>query len=149
MPADLIDLLVAEHRRLESLFAEVETAGSAAQRRAALDATLAELTRHTEAEERFLHPALCAYLPAGPEIAAYEAAEHASFAGSAVADSAGLAEGAGGPRVLDDFLDDFLDRVRQHMQEEETELFPRLAQACPAAELTRLGEQLESARVAE
>lgn len=125
MSADLIALLVAGHRRLESLFAEFETAPSPAQRQAAFAAMQAALARHASLEARFLHPALRQYLPAGPEIAAYEAAEHASF-------------GALEPAVL-------LDAVRLHMQEEETELFPRLAQACPAAELTRLGGLLAGA----
>ncbi|GAA2326945.1 hemerythrin domain-containing protein [Dactylosporangium salmoneum] len=132
MPADLIDLLVAEHRRLESLFADVETARTAAGREAALGAALAALERHSLTEERFLHPALRDYLPAGTEIAAYEDAEHASFERQADERGAGL-----------------FDAVRQHMQEAETELFPRLAQACPAAELRRLGDLLESVRVTE
>jgi hypothetical protein len=128
MAADLLELLTAEHRRLESLFADVETAATPARRRAALAAAADALERHAAAEARFLHPALRAYLPAGPDIAAYEAAEHASF----------------GPLAAECF-----DAVRQHMQEEETELFPRLAQACPAQELRRLGELLQSARVTE
>ncbi|MEV6927708.1 hemerythrin domain-containing protein [Dactylosporangium sp. NPDC051485] len=132
MPADLIDLLVAEHRRLESLFADVETARTSDGREAALGAALAALERHSLAEERFLHPALREYLPAGPEIAAYEDAEHASFRRQAGDRAAGL-----------------FDAARQHMQEEETELFPRLAQACPARELRRLGDLLESVRVTE
>ncbi|WP_432977914.1 hemerythrin domain-containing protein [Dactylosporangium sp. CA-233914] len=128
MPADLLDLLVAEHRRLESLFADVETAPSPERRRAALAAAAAALSRHAAAEARLLHPALREHLPAGPEIAAYEEAEHASFV----------------PLTAERF-----DAVRAHMQQEETELFPRLAQACPAALLHRLGDLLRSARVTQ
>jgi len=125
MPADLIALLVAGHRRLEALFAEFETAPSPAHREAAFAAMQAALARHASLDARFLHPALREYLPAGPEIAAYEAAELASF-------------DALEPAVL-------LDAVRLHLQEEETELFPRLTQACPAGELARLGGLLAGA----
>jgi hypothetical protein len=128
MSADLLELLTAEHRRLESLFADAETATTPERRREALAAAADALERHTAAESRFLHPALSAHLPAGPDIAAYEEAEHASF----------------GPLSPESF-----DAVRQHMQEEETELFPRLAQACPPEELRRLGDLLQSVRVAE
>ncbi|MFI5911501.1 hemerythrin domain-containing protein [Dactylosporangium sp. NPDC051541] len=128
MSADLLELLTAEHRRLESLFADVETAPTAELRQAALIAAADALEQHTDAETQFLHPALAAHLPAGPDIAAYEEAEHAAF----------------GPLTPSCF-----DTVRQHMLEEETELFPRLAQACPAGELLRLGELLQSSRVAE
>ena len=129
MPADLIDLLVAEHRRLEWLFADVDTAATDRARRRALDAVAAALDRHAAAEREFLHPALREYLPAGAEIAMYEAGQHASFA----------ALPAG----------ELPDAVRLHLQEEETELFPRLRAACPREELARLGELLESARVTD
>ncbi|GAA4250788.1 hemerythrin domain-containing protein [Dactylosporangium darangshiense] len=136
MPADLIHLLVAEHRRLESLFADVETAQAADRRRAALTAALHALALHAAREERFLHPALREHLPAGPEIAEFDRAEHAAMA----RDAAGCDE-AGASALF--------DVVRLHMQQEETELFPRLAQACPPQLLQRLGELLESARVTE
>ncbi|HTJ33310.1 MAG TPA: hemerythrin domain-containing protein [Dactylosporangium sp.] len=139
MPADLIDLLVAEHRRLESLFADVETAQAADRRRAALTAALRALALHAVEEERFLHPALREHLPAGPEIAEFERAEHAAIA----RDAAGC-DAADPPDASALF-----DAVRLHMQQEETELFPRLAQACPPQRLQRLGELLESARVTE
>ncbi|MET7392725.1 hemerythrin domain-containing protein [Dactylosporangium sp. NPDC005572] len=108
MPSDLVAGLVAEHRRIEELFAEIETSPDPAARRAALDAALALLARHTAREEEHLHPLL------GAELAAYEAAEHARVAEL----STGL-DDAGTLAVL-------LDTVREHMQEEETELFPRL-----------------------
>ncbi|MEU7866303.1 hemerythrin domain-containing protein [Dactylosporangium sp. NPDC049140] len=129
MSADLLELLTAGHRRLESLFADAETASTPQRRRDALADAADALARHADAESRFLHPALREHLPAGPDIASYEEAEHASFA----------------PLTAERF-----DAVRQHMQEEETELFPRLAQACPAGELRRLGEELaNSVRVTE
>ncbi|MGI5236928.1 hemerythrin domain-containing protein [Dactylosporangium sp. CA-139066] len=137
MPADLIDVLVAEHRRLESLFADAETAPTPERRRAALAVALDALARHAAAEERFLHPALREWLPAGPEIVEYEQAEHDSIA----RDAAGC-RGGDVPAAL-------FDAVRQHMQEEETEIFPRLSQACPPPRLLELGALLKSARVTE
>lgn len=124
MEQDLVDLLVAEHRRIESLFADIETAGSPAARRAALDAAVTVLAAHTATEERLLHP----HLPA--ELAEYEAAEHrrieelmARLAGS----------GDAGPG-LDALLAALLETVREHVQEEETELFPRLPQSVRVTE---------------
>jgi iron-sulfur cluster repair protein YtfE (RIC family) len=134
MPPDLIQLLVADHRRLEALFAEIETAPEPAARHAAVDAALAALARHAAHEAEFLHPALREYLPAGSEIAAYEGGEHAR-----IDELLCSVDGLGAA----------LDTVRQHMQEEETELFPRLARACPDGTLRELGERLESARVAD
>ncbi|WP_238006071.1 hemerythrin domain-containing protein [Dactylosporangium sp. AC04546] len=109
MSSDLVAGLVADHRRLEELFAEIETSPDPAARRGPLDAALKLLARHTAGEEEQLHPLL------GAELAAYEAAEHARVA-ELVAGLDGNAE----PLAV------LLDTVRQHMQEEETELFPRL-----------------------
>jgi hypothetical protein len=137
MPVDLVDLLVAGHRRLESLLADVETAPTPELRAAALAAALDALARHGKAEREFLHPVLRECLPAGPEIADYERAEHDSIA----RDAAGCARDAV-PSAL-------FDAVRLHMQEEETELFPRLRQSCPPDRLLELGSRLEASRVTE
>jgi hypothetical protein len=137
MSADLIELLVAEHRRLESLFADVETAPTPERRRPALAAALDALARYGAAEQRFLQPVLRECLPAGPEIADYEQGEHDSIARAAAA-------------CRDDAVPSALfDAVRLHMQEEETELFPRLVQSCPPGRLHQLGTLLRSARVTE
>ena len=44
------------------------------------------------------------------------------------------------------FDDTAFDTVRQHLQEEETELFPRLSSACPLEVLHELGGRLRAAR---
>lgn len=119
MEQDLVGLLVAEHRRIESLFAEIETAGSPDTRRAALDAAVAMLAAHTATEQRLLH----ARLPA--ELAGYEAAEHRRIddlvARLTRLDDVDPAFGT--------LLSALLETVREHVQEEETELFPRLPQS--------------------
>lgn len=124
MEQDLVDLLVAEHRRLESLFAEIETAQSPAARRAALDAAVAMLAAHTATEERLLH----AHLP--PALAEYEAAEHRRVA-EVVARLTELNDVDPGFELL---LAALLEAVREHVQEEETELFPRLPQSVRVTE---------------
>ncbi|GAA2577842.1 hypothetical protein GCM10010399_04500 [Dactylosporangium fulvum] len=122
---DLIDLLVADHRRLESVFAEIETSTEASARRAAITAAIALLVRHTRAEEEHLHPALRELLPAGTEIAAYETGEHGRMDELITR----LGELDDTDPAFDGLLATLLDAVRQHMQEEETELFPRLQSA--------------------
>lgn len=124
MEQDLVDLLVAEHRRLESLFADIETARSPAARRVALDAAITMLAAHTATEERLLH----AHLPA--ELAEYEAAEHRRV-DDLVARLTELNDVDPAFRLL---LAALLEAVREHVQEEETELFPRLPQSVRVTE---------------
>src|SRR5258705_479902 len=140
MEQDLIDLLVDDHRRIESLFAEIETAPDPTVRRATLDEAVTALARHTTAEAAYLQPALREHLPAGPDIAAYEADEHRR--------TDELLERLTRLNDIDPAFDELLaallDAVRQHMQEEETELSPRLCAACPADTLLDLGTALRT-----
>src|SRR3954454_24364324 len=109
MEQDLVDLLVAEHRRIESLFADIETAASPAARRAALDAAITMLAAHTATEERLLH----AHLPA--ELADYEAAEHRRVDDLVVR----LTEANDVDPAFGLLLAALLEAVREHLQEEE------------------------------
>ncbi|MEV0128125.1 hemerythrin domain-containing protein [Dactylosporangium sp. NPDC050688] len=124
MEQDLVDLLVAEHRRIESLFADIETAQSPAERRAALDAAVTVLAAHTATEERLLHR----HLP--EELAGYEAAEHRRIDDL----MARLAEPNDVDPAFEVLLAALLEAVREHFQEEETELFPRLPKSVRVTE---------------
>lgn len=128
MEQDLVGLLVADHRRIESLFADVETATTPHARRAALDAAVTCLAAHTATEERLLRPALREHLPA--EIADYEAAEHRRV-DELIQRLTGLNDVDPAFGAL---LAALLESVREHLQEEETELFPRLPQSVRVTE---------------
>jgi hypothetical protein len=132
---DLVDVLTAAHRAVERLFADVETIADRQLRRETLAAALAELRRLSAMEERFLFPTTREHLPSGEVLAAHELREHAE----ADAKMRRLAR-------LDDTDPDFeplvsslFTDIRDHVTEEETELFPRLRAACDPETLRRLG----------
>ena len=132
---DLLDVLVEEHRTVERLFADFETTADRVRRRAMLAAMLAELQRHGATEERYLYPATRQYLPAGPDLAGHELRE--------LAEADALAERV---QRLDDadpefepLVDELMAGIRHHVQEQETELFPRLRAACVPETLRQLG----------
>src|SRR2546423_6563249 len=66
-PSDLLDVLVADHRRIDALLRALESPapGSPARRRDVVDVLVAELVRHAAAEEQVLYPALRRYLSEG------------------------------------------------------------------------------------
>jgi hemerythrin superfamily protein len=132
---DLVDVLTAEHRAVESLFADVETTSDRTLRQETLAAVLAELRRHAAMEERYLYPATRAHLPAGDALAAHELRERAE-ADAKMDRLAGLDESDPEYEPLMSAL--FTD-IRDHVHEEETELFPRLRAACDRETLRRLG----------
>ncbi|MGH3877834.1 MAG: hemerythrin domain-containing protein [Actinophytocola sp.] len=74
---DLIDAIIADHREVESVFAELEVSGDRRSRRELVEHLIAELVRHSVAEEQYLYPAARKALPDGDEIADHELEEHA------------------------------------------------------------------------
>jgi hemerythrin superfamily protein len=132
---DIVDVLTAEHRAVESLFADVETTSDRRLRRETLEAALTELRRHSAMEERFLYPATREHLASGEVLAAHELREHAA-ADEKINRLAGLddTDPEFEPLVTSLFTD-----IRDHVTEEETELFPRLRAACDPETLRRLG----------
>src|SRR5262245_62183795 len=77
---DIIEELVADHMAIERLFVEMESGnGTPRERRQLVDVTVAELSRHTAVEERFLYPAVRELLDSGDRIADHEIHEHAAI----------------------------------------------------------------------
>ena len=137
---DLVDVLIAEHRAVESLLADVETTSDRQLRRETLAAAIAELKRLSALEERFLHPATREHLDAGEVLAAYESREHAE-AGEKMARLADLDDT---DPEYEPLVSSLFFGVRDHVNEEETELFPRLRAACDPETLRRLGTDAAS-----
>jgi len=132
---DLVDVLTAAHRTVESLLADVETTSDRRLRRRALIAALAALQRHSTIEERFLYPATRKHLPAGDVLAAHEEREHAA----ADEKMNRLARLDDTDPEYEPLVNSLFTDIRVHVNEEETELFPRLRAACDRETLRRLG----------
>ena len=76
---NLISVLMTDHREVEEMFTELESAGLPAQRRAELrDKVITELVRHSVAEEMYLYPTTRTALPGGDQLADREIEEHAA-----------------------------------------------------------------------
>lgn len=131
---DIIDMLVTEHRALEGLFADVETTSDRALRREVLEAAIASLKEHAAKEEQFLYP-VTRELPAGDALADHELQEHAD-ADRMIDRIKGLEDTH---PDFDPLVSTMMTDVRHHVQEEETEIFPRLRNACPPETLMELG----------
>jgi hypothetical protein len=96
---------------------------------------IAELVRHSVAEEAYLYPTARRALPDGDRIADHETGEHA--------DAERLMKRLEGLDATDarfnPTLAELVSHVRHHVRDEETDLFPRLRHACDLAELRTLG----------
>jgi hemerythrin superfamily protein len=136
---DMIDILVADHRDMEELFVELER-GSAdrEERRRRTDAIIAELVRHSVAEEAYLYPTARRVLPDGDKVADDEIVEHTDAEETMKAlDGLDVDD----PR-FDAALNLLISTIRAHVEDEETSLFPRLRDATSPDDLRELGRKI-------
>jgi hemerythrin superfamily protein len=140
---DMIDILVEDHREVEELFRELERPAADAERlEQLLTVAIAELVRHSVAEEIYLYPAAREVLPDGDSIADREIAEH-SEAEEGMKRLEDLRPGVPEFRIE---LESLISTVRDHIADEEENLFPRLRQACSTEQLVDLGKKIERAK---
>jgi len=139
---DVITVLRHDHHRVEELFKKVQDHARFRNRRKEIaDQVIIELVRHAVAEEHYIYPIL-----------------RAAAGGQAVVDHALIANAAAEAlmRQLEPLepTDEIFDRVliklkaltRSHVADEEAQLFPCLAAACPPMELRELGEKVQASR---
>jgi hemerythrin-like domain-containing protein len=132
------DLLKADHRKVEELFTQLESA-SGARKLSVFNQIKTELELHTQLEEKIFYPAL-----EEPEethdlvLEAYE--EHAmvkkllrELSRARTANE----EWQSKTKVLQ-------ENVEHHVEEEENELFPKADQALSDEELDELGQRMEA-----
>ncbi|MEW2384771.1 hemerythrin domain-containing protein [Micromonospora sp. NPDC047707] len=142
---DVLDVLITDHREVEVLFVELENRqGTPEHRRHLADVVIAELVRHAVAEEMYVYPAARKALPDGDQIAEHEIAEH-SDAERTMKDleSADPSD----PR-FDELLAHLTRTIRHHVQDEESDLFPRLRAAMAHEELMELAGKVGAAKKA-
>jgi hemerythrin superfamily protein len=140
---DLIDVLVTDHREVESMFAELESGASEPRhRRRITDVVIAELVRHAIAEEMYLYLAVRKELADGDKIADHEIREHAEA--EKIMDEIDDID-ATDPR-FEDGLGRLMATIRHHIRDEEIEVFPRLRHRMMPGELRELGRKVELAK---
>ncbi|MEU3346496.1 hemerythrin domain-containing protein [Streptomyces sp. NPDC006700] len=140
---DVIQELTTDHREVEEIFAQMEALpmGNARRKDLADQATI-ELVRHSVAEEMHLYPAVRRFVRDGDTIADREVEDHAE-AEQTMKDLEGL--GADDPR-FDELVGRLMREIREHVTDEEQNLFPLLREATKPEELEELGEKVRSAK---
>jgi len=139
----LISIITQDHHEVEAVFQELESGqGTPEHRRNLADHVIAELVRHSVAEEEYMYPAARAALEGGDELADHELEEHAE-AEKLMKELDGL--DATDPR-FDELLSRLMSEIRHHIEEEESDLLPKLQAACSEEQLRDLGEQVVRAK---
>ncbi len=139
--ADVIKLLETDHREVEDLFGKAEsTTGAAKQQVVTKIAT--ELTLHAEVEEEIVYPAMRA---AGLDDLVAEAEREHQTVKELVAR---LESMDGATQEIDPVLAELKADVGHHVQEEESEAFPKFRDAVDQVRLEPLGDEVEKKKQA-
>jgi hemerythrin superfamily protein len=139
---DVIDVLTADHREVEDLAVQITSAIDPGERRDLTDQLIAELVRHSVAEEMYVYPAMRDHLPNGDQAVEHDIDEHKELETLMK-----QLEGADATSAeFDDALGNLRDVLRDHVQDEESVQFPQLRSHVPAATLVELKDKVETAK---
>lgn len=140
---DVIAELTTDHEEVEELFANIEELPSGSpERKQYAEQAIMELVRHSVAEESYLYPAVRKQLPNGDAIADKELEDHAAAERTMKELEACEADD---PR-FDGLMTRLMAEIREHVADEEGNLFPQLRTACTPEMLAELGDKVRQAK---
>jgi hemerythrin superfamily protein len=138
---DVVDVLTTDHREALELVEAIPTADPSTRRDMA-DTIIAELMRHSVAEEMYVYPAMKEHLPDGEESVRHDIDEHQQLEEAMKAlESVDAAD----PQFLE-ALGRLEAILRDHVQDEETEQFPELRARIPHEQLVEMADKVQAAK---
>jgi hypothetical protein len=141
---DVIDTLTTDHREAAELFDQITATTDPGARRDLTDSLIAELVRHSVAEEMHVYPAIRDHVPNGSAAVDDDTREHKELEvhmkqlESADASSPEFLEALASMRAV----------FEHHVADEEGEQFPQLRTHIPAETLVELQGKVETAKKA-
>jgi hemerythrin superfamily protein len=130
-----IDLILADHERVDELFAEFD----AKQDGTTIGLVIAALKAHDEAEQAALYPM------AGMVLGDLETIQQLEAAHSMIKKQFDLIATLEGPPLVAAFIE-LQELVTAHVREEESDLLPKLAEAATPQQLDALGARILQAK---
>ncbi|MDP9408271.1 MAG: hemerythrin domain-containing protein [Actinomycetota bacterium] len=139
---DVVDVLSTDHAEFLDLIQQIKASTDPTERRDLADTLIAELVRHSVAEEMFVYPAMSDHLPNGKEAVEHDTAEHKELERT-------MKElektDANDPEFLS--VVGVLENVlRDHVSDEEGEQFPQLRAHLSREQLVELAGKVETAK---
>lgn len=138
---DAVSLTIKDHRTVEELFSRFESTDDPAEKRQIMDTVIEELSVHAAIEEQVLYPAM-RQLPDGDDLVDEAIEEHVEAKVALVV----LDRLQPDHPMFDEKATELIADVRHHVEEEESELLPRMKEHFDSARLEDLGRQLQEAK---
>lgn len=139
---DVIDILTTDHQNMLDLIGQIRQATTVEQRRDTVDTVIAEIMRHTVAEEMHVYPAMEKYLPNGAEEVEHGKQEH----GELIDVMKKLEDVDAETEEFMSLVAELESQLRHHIEDEEQDQFPGLRQHIPKDERQAIGQQVEHAK---
>jgi hemerythrin superfamily protein len=140
---NVIEELMADHREVEEMLGRIQAMpGGGQQLRDLVDEVTIELVRHSVAEEQYLYPAVRKHIQGGDRLADKEIEDH----GRVEKILKQLEKMSTDDAQMSPLLQQLMDEVAAHVQDEENNLFPKLRQACSAEQLDDLADKIRRAK---
>jgi hemerythrin superfamily protein len=140
---DVVDILTTDHHEVLDLLGQIPGADPT-QRRDMTETVIAELMRHSVAEEMYVYPAMKEHLPDGESRVQHDVEEHQQLV-EVMKQLEDL--DSADPRFLET-LGRLETVLRDHVTDEESGQFPRLRAELPREQLVEIGAKVETAKKA-
>lgn len=146
MPMDAITLLKEDHKSIEKLFKRFEKAGDRAyvEKRKLVDRMIEELSVHAAVEEQVFYPVARATVE-GVEDQTLESLEEHHVVKWLLSE---LEKMDPEHERFDAKVTVLMESVRHHVEEEESDLFPKVREQLGRNDLKDVGEAIEAAKAA-
>ncbi|MFC5382643.1 hemerythrin domain-containing protein [Aquipuribacter nitratireducens] len=139
---DVVDVLTADHQEFLGLLARIRASESPEDQKELADVLVAELVRHSVAEETWVYPAMREHLPDGDAKVAHDTEEHEELEvllrQLEAADPADVEFVTTVARIE--------EVLRDHVADEESEQFPELRRHVPAEDLRTMARRVEKTK---
>ncbi len=141
---DAIALLKADHKAVSKLFREYKAAKKADKptRTKIIDNVIKQLSIHAAIEEKVFYPAVREEVPKLKDDILESLEEHHVLKWTLEE----LSDIGLDNERYDAKVTVMMEQVRHHVEEEETDWFPKVREALPRARLKELGEELQKAK---
>lgn len=139
---NVIELLEKDHAEVDELFRRVNLSEKEDSIEALTRQIVHDLSVHAAVEEQFIYPLIRVKVEGGRDLA-NEAIEEHQEAKRLLAELEKLDAGSADHRAT---MDKLIDAVRHHVEEEESDVFPKLRDSVNASTLDKLGTLVEQAK---
>jgi hemerythrin superfamily protein len=136
-----LEVLKQDHQKVKGLFQEVSKGGDPSNRKELFNKIDTELEIHAHIEETAFYPALNAYEELKDMVA--EALEEHQVVKIMLEE---LEELGSESHDFGSKLQELIESVEHHVEEEEGEMFPKVRKIFDQSQLEQLGQALESAK---